>query len=97
MSPHTGREDFEMTMDEIVEQAEAQLVRLTRLKPDTVSSVFKDEGGWRITVEMIEMRRLPESGDLLATYDTHLDDSGNLVRYQRTRRYLRGETMEQPA
>ena len=86
-----------MTVNEIVKQAKAQLAQLTGLKPDTVSSLVKDEGDWHVAVELVEMKRIPESSDLLATYDTYLDDAGNLLRYQRTRRYLRGETLEQAA
>jgi hypothetical protein len=83
-----------MNPTEIVQQARDQLSGLTGLKPYTVSSLVKDEGGWRVMVEMIELRCIPESDDILSTYDAHLDDSGNILRYERTRRYLRGEATQ---
>ena len=48
-------------------------------------------------MDLIELKRIPESTDVLASYEALLDDEGNLLRYQRTRRYLRQEIMEQGA
>jgi hypothetical protein len=86
-----------MTGPEIAQQAKEQLVQLTGLKPYTVSALSKDDEGWHVTVELIELKRIPEATDVLATYETLLDDEGNLLRYQRTRRYYRAEVMEQEA
>ena len=78
---------------EMAQRAKEQLAQLTGLKPDTVSSLSKDEEGWHVAVEMIELKRIPEATDVLASYEALLDDEGNLLRYQRTRRYLRQEIM----
>jgi len=85
------------TGPKIAQQAKEQLVQLTGLKPYTVSALRKDEEGWHVTVELIELERIPEATDVLATYETLLDDEGNLLRYQRTKRYYRAEIMEQEA
>ena len=81
------------TGTEIVRCAKEQLSELTGLKPDTVSGLKKDADGWHVTLEMIEMKRIPDTGDMLGTYNVLLDGEGNLTDYRRTRRYLRGETM----
>jgi len=86
-----------MTGPEIAQQAKEQLVQLTGLTPYTVSALSKDAEGWHITVELIELKRIPEATDVLATYETLLDDEGNLLRYQRTKRYYRAEIMDQEA
>jgi hypothetical protein len=83
-----------MTGPKIAQQAKEQLVQLTGLQPYTVSALNKDEEGWHVTVELIELKRIPEATDVLASYETLLDDEGNLLRYQRTKRYLRQEIME---
>lgn len=77
----------------LAQAAKEQLAQLTGLKPDTVSALKRDEEGWHITVEMIELKRIPDSTDVLAAYEMLLDDSGNIIRYQRTKRYLRQEVM----
>ncbi|TDD21445.1 gas vesicle protein [Actinomadura sp. KC06] len=48
------------------------------------------EDGWRVTVEVVETHRIPDSADILAVYDTEVDADGELVAYRRTRRYPRG-------
>ena len=78
---------------EIARRAKELLAELTGLKPDTVSGLKKEADGWHVTLEMIEMKRIPDTGDMLGTYNALLDGEGNLTDYRRTRRYLRGETM----
>jgi hypothetical protein len=46
---------------------------------------------------MIELKRLPDATDVLATYEVVLDEEGNLLSYQRIRRYLRGQVTEEKA
>ncbi len=82
------------TGPEIAQQAKEQLAQLTGLTPDTVSSLRRDEEGWHVAVELIELKRIPEATDVLASYETLLDEEGNLLSYQRTKRYLRQEVME---
>jgi len=79
---------------DIAQQAKEKLAQLTGLEPETVSGLIKDEEGWHVAVDLIELKRIPEATDVLATYETLLDDEGNLIRYQRTRRYYRSEVME---
>lgn len=86
-----------MTGPEIAQRAKEQLAQLTGLKPETVSALRKDEEGWHVTVDLIELKRIPEATDVLASYKVLLDHEGNLVSYQRTKRYLRQELMEQEA
>ncbi|MEU6040383.1 gas vesicle protein GvpO [Actinomadura sp. NPDC047616] len=50
----------------------------------------RDDGGWRVTVEVVETHRIPDSADILAVYETDLDADGELVAFHRTRRYPRG-------
>ncbi len=71
-----------------------QLVELTHFKSDTISAISKDEQGWHIFVEMVEMKRIPESSDMLATYETLADDEGNMISFHRVRRYLRQQIMQ---
>src|SRR5262245_54926056 len=49
-------------------------------------------GGWRVTVEVVETHRIPDSADILAAYQAEVDDEGDLVSYRRLRRYPRGRT-----
>jgi hypothetical protein len=59
--------------------------------PECVVSVDREDGGWQVGVEVVEIRRIPDTQDILAIYEVHVDRGGRLLSYQRTRRYARSE------
>ncbi len=73
-------------------EAAAQLNEVTNLKVDTVSSVNKNDAGWQVVVNLVELERIPHSTDVIAPYEAQLDAEGNLEGYRRLGRYLRGQT-----
>jgi hypothetical protein len=93
---HVSLEEDTMTTGaEIAQRAKEQLAQITGLKPDTVSALAKDEEGWHVTVDVIEMKYVPDTGDILAAYEVLLDNEGDLLSYRRTKRYRRDQTMEE--
>ena len=83
-----------MDMKELAERAKNQLAEVTGLKPVTVTGTFKDQQGWHITLDMLEMGRIPPATDLLGDYDVLMDEDGNMLKFERTRTRLRGEPLE---
>ena len=83
-----------MNMTELAERAKSQLAEVTGLKPITVTGSFKDEQGWHITLDMLEMARIPTATDVLGDYDVLVDDNGDMLKFERKRTRLRGEPME---
>ena len=73
-----------MDGQQIIQRAKEQMTTLTGKKVDTISSFTNDEQGWQVAVELVEMKRLPESSDMLATYAVHLDAEGRLLNYKRS-------------
>ncbi|MEW1912907.1 gas vesicle protein GvpO [Kitasatospora sp. NPDC085895] len=67
---------------------------LTGRTPEGITSIDRTEDGWRIGVEVLESRRVPDSADILAVYLVALDDDGDLISYRRERRYYRGRPEE---
>ncbi|GAA4219605.1 hypothetical protein FHR32_000433 [Streptosporangium album] len=63
---------------------------LTSKEVEGVTFVRPTEDGWQVGVEVVEDRRIPSSGDILALYEVEMDQEGNLLSYHRTRRYKRG-------
>jgi hypothetical protein len=45
-----------------------------------------------VVVEVVEDRRIPSSGDVLALYEADLDTEGNLMSYRRKGRYRRSSS-----
>lgn len=83
-----------MDMKELAERAKSQLAEVTGLRPVTVTRTFKDEQGWHITLDMLEMARIPPATDVLGDYDVLIDEDGNMLKFERMRTRLRGEAFE---
>jgi hypothetical protein len=53
-----------------------------------------DDDGWMVTVQVVELARIPNSTDVLGAYAVTLDKSGEMVGYRRRRRYNRSQADE---
>lgn len=53
-----------------------------------------DDGGWQVTVQVVELARIPNSTDVLGAYRVELDADGELAGYRRIRRYQRNQADE---
>jgi hypothetical protein len=74
-----------------VERARDQLETLLGRAVETVSAFERTHDGWLVTLEVVELPRIPESTDVLASYELELDDDRNLRRYARVGRYYRSQ------
>jgi len=77
---------------DVAQSAVRAFAELTGRRPETVLGLKKDEDGWKVTLETVELRRVPNSSDVLASYVIALDDEGEVIGYERVRRYQRAET-----
>jgi hypothetical protein len=77
---------------ELARTAVRTLTQLTGRQPESVLGFRKEEDGWRVLVEVLEMQRIPNSTDLLSCYAVTLDKDGEVGGYERRRRYQRGQT-----
>ena len=75
----------------VVEAAREQLAVLLGKDADSVSGLDRNGDGWLVTLEVVEVARIPESTDVLASYEVELDGDRNIVRYTRRRRYYRSQ------
>jgi hypothetical protein len=53
-----------------------------------------EEGAWQVTVQVVELERIPRSTDVLGAYVVELDGDGELAGYRRRRRYNRSQADE---
>ena len=75
----------------VARSAARQLAELTGRQPECVTGVERTDDGWQVEVEVVESRRIPDSTDILATYNVQVDEDGELAGYHRARRYVRGK------
>ncbi|WP_067464689.1 gas vesicle protein GvpO [Actinomadura macra] len=79
-----------MSAAEAAKRAAEHVTAMTGRSAESIVGVERAGEGWRITVEVVETHRIPDSADILAVYDTEVDADGELVAYRRARRYPRG-------
>jgi hypothetical protein len=76
---------------EIVSRAREQFEHLLGREPESISRIERTNGHWSVTLEAVELRRIPDSTDVLASYELVLDDDGNVARMARKGRYVRSQ------
>jgi len=76
---------------EIAQQARQLLHELRGVDAEAVSGLTRSAEGWVVTLEVVELRRIPDSTDVLATYEVEVDEQGRLLRYERCGRYHRSQ------
>jgi hypothetical protein len=81
-----------LSAQELTEAALTTIADLTRFEPEAVTGLEWDGSSWHASVDVVELERIPNTTDVLATYDVQLDDHGTLLGYKRKRRFLRGQT-----
>jgi Gas vesicle synthesis protein GvpO len=74
----------------VASEAKSELVALTGKDAEGVTGLERTEDGWLVRVEVVELRRIPDTTDVLALYEVQTDAHGILESYQRVRRYVRG-------
>ena len=79
----------------VAKHAKAELESITGLDADHVSAVLNQPDGWHVTVDLVELRRIPASTDVLAAYEAVLGPTGVLLSYHRTRRYFRDQMIDE--
>ena len=101
-SPHrpaargNGQSPRRLSAADAARAAMVQIADLIGHDVDGVISVEHNDDDWRVGVEVVESHRIPDSADILASYEVGLDEDGELISYRRTKRYSRGQTFGGP-
>jgi hypothetical protein len=94
MADNDGEGD-RLTARELARSASETLAELTGYAPEGVSAFQWDGETWLVTVDVCELRRIPNTTDVMASYVVQLDEGGGLMGYKRTRRFTRGAAEEE--
>lgn len=90
----TAREETRRTtksgLAAVVKRAAQQFVELTAKQPEGVTGVRKSDTGWSVLLDVVELERVPSTTTVIATYRIEVDEDGELMGYERLRRYVRG-------
>lgn len=75
----------------VMRSAMQQLAELLRIEPESVSALKRTSDGWTADVEVEEIARVPDTSSVMASYRVELSEDGELMGYERSRRYTRGQ------
>lgn len=79
---------------ELGEAALETVVELTGAQAEAVTGLEWDGEFWQVTVDVLELERIPNTTDVLASYAVQLDQEGTLRGYKRLGRFQRGQLMD---
>ena len=90
-------DDGRLSAVELARAAMTAVGELTGHPPESARALDWDEeaGTWQVTVEVLELARVPNTTDVIGAYEVRLDPQGTLHGYKRLRRFSRGETREE--
>ncbi len=88
-SPEDG-----MELREAIESAREVLQSVVNLGLSSVTGAAKTDAGWRVTVELVERKAIPDTQDLLGVYEVLLNEEGSLTSYERIRMRRRMDAEE---
>src|SRR3954470_15092671 len=73
-------------------RAAGSLAGLLNRPVEGVVEVSREDDGWLVAVEVLELERVPNTNDVLGVYEVELDPYGALQGYRRRNRYVRGSS-----
>ena len=83
-----------MVARQLLDAAREQVAEVTGHPVEGISGFRRDDDGWVIDVEVRELERVPNTMDLLASYEVKVSKDGEVVGFERRRRYHRAAVDE---
>jgi hypothetical protein len=79
---------------DIAARAVEQIQELMDRPIEAVTGIAKDGSEWTVTLEVLELQRVPSTTDVIGKYEVTLDKDGEVTGLERTRRFTRAESGE---
>jgi hypothetical protein len=77
---------------QLARRAMHTLADLVGCPAEGITGIRRNDDGWVVEVEVLEVERVPETSDVLASYAVEIDEDGEIVEFHRLQRYLRTQT-----
>jgi len=89
-----GSDNGRLSAAELSQAAVTTVQELTGYEPEAVTALQWDGEFWDVTVDVLELARVPNTTDVVGSYVVQLDESGTLRGLKRAGRYVRGQATE---
>jgi len=84
------------SVEKITDLALAITKKYISKEPETVIGVEQKEGEWKVTVEALERKAVPDTQDLLGRYEIRLSKNGGLIGWKQMMIRKRSDRMMPP-
>jgi hypothetical protein len=81
----------ETTLAQLGQRALDELEGLVGCPAEGVTAIRRVDDGWIAMVDVLELERVPETTDVLASYEVTIDADGEVIGYRRLRRFQRSQ------
>jgi hypothetical protein len=88
-------ENGRLSASELSRAALTTVEELTGYEPEAVTALEWDGEFWLVSVDALELERIPSTTDVIGSYVVQLDEKGALHGYKRTGRFVRGQPSEE--
>jgi hypothetical protein len=78
----TETEKFKPSINQVVEMARTIAKNYIRKNPESIIEIEKKPEGWKVTIETIERKSIPDTQDLMGRYDILFDKNGELIGWK---------------
>lgn len=87
-----GDSDSELDIEAVRERVKDTAENVVGRPLDGITSINRDDENWRVAVEVIERKGVPDSQDILGRYELILTEDLTVSGYERTHRFRRDDT-----
>ncbi|KPV63533.1 MAG: Gas vesicle synthesis protein GvpO [Candidatus Bathyarchaeota archaeon BA2] len=84
------------SVEKITDLALAITKKYISKEPETVIGIEQREGEWKVMVEALERKAVPDTQDLLGRYEIRLNKNGELIGWKQTMIRKRSDRMVPP-
>jgi len=71
-----------ISVEKITDLALAIAKKYISKEPETIIGIEQKEGEWKVTVEALERKAVPDTQDLLGRYEIRLNKKGELIGWK---------------
>jgi len=89
-----SNDDGPLSAHELSQAALTTVEELTGYEPEAITGLEWDGEVWQVTVDVLELSRVPSTTDMIGQYVVQLDEGGTLRGYKRMARFQRCQSQE---
>ena len=81
-----------MNIEDIQKKLFSLAKELFKKEPESISAIEKSEHGWKVQIEVLERKAIPDKFDLLKIFEFTLDANGKVLGFKQIKKIQRGDT-----